>query len=229
MTHQTKYKTVTEQVTRCCDGYVQVGQYCALREFALFIHLCVSGCNMWHCTSKVTYQCLVLHKIQQMEAQKLHYHKYVSVTIRPVTCYFLWKSYKQEYGVHCQTRIMSTWRWSEFQYWGVWVGHRLSRVAKMLPEIRDLLLHWSCKLVYILIILIGCRMHCVLLSIKPYVPLNMFRVVELFWEWRTAFQCNSDSEDRLPAPAVQRERASESHKTAASNGDAETHTKWKQE
>ncbi|XP_029303425.1 uromodulin-like 1 isoform X2 [Cottoperca gobio] len=30
MTHQTKYKTVMEQVTRCCTGYVQVGRYCAL-------------------------------------------------------------------------------------------------------------------------------------------------------------------------------------------------------
>ncbi|XP_041808048.1 uromodulin-like 1 isoform X2 [Chelmon rostratus] len=28
--HQTEYKTVVEQVTRCCDGYVQVGRYCAL-------------------------------------------------------------------------------------------------------------------------------------------------------------------------------------------------------
>ncbi|XP_035808679.2 uromodulin-like 1 isoform X2 [Amphiprion ocellaris] len=28
--HQTEYKTVTEQVTRCCDGYEQVGRYCAL-------------------------------------------------------------------------------------------------------------------------------------------------------------------------------------------------------
>ncbi|KAM9348941.1 uromodulin-like 1 [Symphorus nematophorus] len=28
--HQTEYKTVMEQVTRCCDGYVQVGRYCAL-------------------------------------------------------------------------------------------------------------------------------------------------------------------------------------------------------
>lgn len=32
--HQTEYKTVVEQVTRCCDGYVQVGRYCALRECA---------------------------------------------------------------------------------------------------------------------------------------------------------------------------------------------------
>ena len=32
MTHGTEYKTVTEQVTSCCDGYVQVGRYCALRE-----------------------------------------------------------------------------------------------------------------------------------------------------------------------------------------------------
>ncbi|XP_070773809.1 uromodulin-like 1 [Enoplosus armatus] len=30
MTHQTEYKTEMEQVTRCCDGYVQVGRYCAL-------------------------------------------------------------------------------------------------------------------------------------------------------------------------------------------------------
>ncbi|XP_070838553.1 uromodulin-like 1 [Chaetodon trifascialis] len=29
-THQIEYKTVMEQVTRCCDGYVQVGRYCAL-------------------------------------------------------------------------------------------------------------------------------------------------------------------------------------------------------
>ncbi|KAK2879824.1 hypothetical protein Q8A73_023636 [Channa argus] len=38
MTYQTEYKNVVEQVTRCCDGYEQVGQYCALsvnrsREF----------------------------------------------------------------------------------------------------------------------------------------------------------------------------------------------------
>lgn len=32
MTHQIEYKTVMEEVTRCCDGYVQVGRYCALRE-----------------------------------------------------------------------------------------------------------------------------------------------------------------------------------------------------
>ncbi|XP_028451674.1 uromodulin-like 1 [Perca flavescens] len=30
MTYQTEYKTVMEQVTRCCTGYVQVGHYCAL-------------------------------------------------------------------------------------------------------------------------------------------------------------------------------------------------------
>ncbi|XP_071317692.1 uromodulin-like 1 isoform X2 [Trachinotus anak] len=30
MIYQTEYKTVTEQVTKCCDGYVQVGRYCAL-------------------------------------------------------------------------------------------------------------------------------------------------------------------------------------------------------
>nr|XP_046267653.1 uromodulin-like 1 [Scatophagus argus] len=30
MIHQTEYKTVMQQVTRCCDGYVQVGRYCAL-------------------------------------------------------------------------------------------------------------------------------------------------------------------------------------------------------
>ncbi|XP_017286597.3 uromodulin-like 1 [Kryptolebias marmoratus] len=30
MTHQIKYKAVKEQVTRCCDGYVQVGPYCTL-------------------------------------------------------------------------------------------------------------------------------------------------------------------------------------------------------
>ncbi|XP_076606246.1 uromodulin-like 1 [Chaetodon auriga] len=29
-THQIEYKTVVEQVIRCCDGYVQVGRYCAL-------------------------------------------------------------------------------------------------------------------------------------------------------------------------------------------------------
>lgn len=32
MTYQTEYKTVMKQVTRCCEGYVQVGSYCALRE-----------------------------------------------------------------------------------------------------------------------------------------------------------------------------------------------------
>ncbi|XP_063751366.1 uromodulin-like 1 [Eleginops maclovinus] len=30
MTHQTEYRTVMQQVTRCCTGYVQVGRYCAL-------------------------------------------------------------------------------------------------------------------------------------------------------------------------------------------------------
>ncbi|XP_067463504.1 uromodulin-like 1 [Thunnus thynnus] len=30
MTYQTEYKTVMKQVTRCCEGYVQVGHYCAL-------------------------------------------------------------------------------------------------------------------------------------------------------------------------------------------------------
>ncbi|XP_040007128.1 uromodulin-like 1 [Xiphias gladius] len=30
MIHQTEYRTVMEQVTQCCDGYVQVGRYCAL-------------------------------------------------------------------------------------------------------------------------------------------------------------------------------------------------------
>ncbi len=33
MIHQTEYKTVVEQVTRCCEGYVQIGRYCALREY----------------------------------------------------------------------------------------------------------------------------------------------------------------------------------------------------
>ncbi|XP_034539748.1 uromodulin-like 1 isoform X2 [Notolabrus celidotus] len=30
MVHQTEYRTMTEEVTRCCDGYEQVGRYCAL-------------------------------------------------------------------------------------------------------------------------------------------------------------------------------------------------------
>ncbi|XP_029375715.1 uromodulin-like 1 [Echeneis naucrates] len=30
MIHQTEYKIVMEQVIKCCDGYVQVGRYCAL-------------------------------------------------------------------------------------------------------------------------------------------------------------------------------------------------------
>ncbi|MEQ2242005.1 hypothetical protein ILYODFUR_031284, partial [Ilyodon furcidens] len=30
MMHQIEYKTVEEQVTRCCDGYEQVGRYCSL-------------------------------------------------------------------------------------------------------------------------------------------------------------------------------------------------------
>ncbi|XP_023273462.1 uromodulin-like 1 [Seriola lalandi dorsalis] len=30
MIYQTEYKTAMEQVTKCCDGYVQVGRYCAL-------------------------------------------------------------------------------------------------------------------------------------------------------------------------------------------------------
>lgn len=33
MTLQTEYKTTMEQVTRCCSGYVQVGRYCARREY----------------------------------------------------------------------------------------------------------------------------------------------------------------------------------------------------
>lgn len=37
MTHQTEYKTVTDQVTNCCDGYVQVGRYCALCESAAHV------------------------------------------------------------------------------------------------------------------------------------------------------------------------------------------------
>lgn len=41
MTHQTEYKAVMEQVTRCCDGYVQVGHYCALRECTAH-HLSIS-------------------------------------------------------------------------------------------------------------------------------------------------------------------------------------------
>uniref|UniRef100_A0A665W2Q2 Uromodulin-like 1 n=1 Tax=Echeneis naucrates TaxID=173247 RepID=A0A665W2Q2_ECHNA len=32
MIHQTEYKIVMEQVIKCCDGYVQVGRYCALRK-----------------------------------------------------------------------------------------------------------------------------------------------------------------------------------------------------
>jgi len=35
MVHQVEYKTVKEQVTRCCNGYVQVGRYCALCECTL--------------------------------------------------------------------------------------------------------------------------------------------------------------------------------------------------
>lgn len=34
MSHQTEYKTVTEQETACCQGYVQVGRYCAACESA---------------------------------------------------------------------------------------------------------------------------------------------------------------------------------------------------
>ncbi|XP_020486876.2 uromodulin-like 1 [Labrus bergylta] len=30
MLHQTEYRSVMEEVTRCCDGYEQVGRYCAL-------------------------------------------------------------------------------------------------------------------------------------------------------------------------------------------------------
>lgn len=40
MIYQTEYKTVMEQVTKCCDGYVQVGRYCALCECAA-LNLCV--------------------------------------------------------------------------------------------------------------------------------------------------------------------------------------------
>lgn len=42
MAHQIEYKTVMEQVTRCCDGYVQVGRYCALCESAVQ-HCSISG------------------------------------------------------------------------------------------------------------------------------------------------------------------------------------------
>lgn len=42
MTYQTEYKTVVEQVTRCCNSYVQVGHYCALRECTAH-HLSMSG------------------------------------------------------------------------------------------------------------------------------------------------------------------------------------------
>lgn len=34
MSHQTEYKTVTEQETSCCQGYVQVGRYCTACESA---------------------------------------------------------------------------------------------------------------------------------------------------------------------------------------------------
>lgn len=34
MSHRTEYKTVTEQETGCCPGYVQVGRYCAACESA---------------------------------------------------------------------------------------------------------------------------------------------------------------------------------------------------
>lgn len=42
MTQQTEYKMVMDQVTRCCDGYVQVGHYCALRECTAH-HLSING------------------------------------------------------------------------------------------------------------------------------------------------------------------------------------------
>lgn len=32
VSHRTEYRTVMEQETGCCHGYVQVGQYCALCE-----------------------------------------------------------------------------------------------------------------------------------------------------------------------------------------------------
>lgn len=37
MIHQIKYKTVTDEVIGCCHGYVQVGRYCALREYTALI------------------------------------------------------------------------------------------------------------------------------------------------------------------------------------------------
>ncbi|XP_041864458.1 uromodulin-like 1 [Melanotaenia boesemani] len=52
MMHQTEYKTVKKQVTRCCDGYVQVGRYCALSvnrsgEFAAKPGSCPTGDGLY--------------------------------------------------------------------------------------------------------------------------------------------------------------------------------------
>ncbi|XP_073335772.1 uromodulin-like 1 [Pagrus major] len=52
MIHRTEYKTVVEQVTRCCDDYVQVGHYCALpvnrsREFTAKPGSCPTGDGLY--------------------------------------------------------------------------------------------------------------------------------------------------------------------------------------
>lgn len=55
MIHQTEYKTVMEQVTKCCDGYVQVGRYCALREYTEH-YLCISGFGDHNCLFALRFQ-----------------------------------------------------------------------------------------------------------------------------------------------------------------------------
>lgn len=42
--HQTEYRTVKEQRTGCCDGYIQVGRYCALCKCTAH-HSSISVCE----------------------------------------------------------------------------------------------------------------------------------------------------------------------------------------
>lgn len=59
--YQTEYKTVMEEVTRCCNGYVQVGHYCALRECAAH-HFSFTGLGNYRRAQIVLLVVGVLHK-----------------------------------------------------------------------------------------------------------------------------------------------------------------------
>lgn len=86
MTHQIEYKTVMEQVTRCCDGYVQVGRYCALREsikdhilFCLlsdFKSVCTSVFKIWWYSYRSHQRdlavCGAVHKIRDGSRETAH-------------------------------------------------------------------------------------------------------------------------------------------------------------